>query len=67
MKGYSMHDRPRSKRERQADRLAKGAPLRVCKTPKCDIVLSKYNDEDICSLCYNAIPINERPYKYRAI
>ena len=62
-----MHDRPRNKRERQADRLANGAPPRVCKTPECSIILSVYNDDDICSSCYDAIPLNQRPYKYRAL
>ena len=66
MKGYSM---PRSlnKRERQAARLANGAPPRVCKTKECSTILSVYNDDDVCSSCYDAVPLNERPYKYRAL
>ena len=66
LKGYSM-TRSRSKRERQADRLANGAPPRVCKTPECFTILSVYNDDDVCSSCYDAIPLNQRPYKYRAL
>jgi|ETNmetMinimDraft_20_1059909.scaffolds.fasta_scaffold03539_6 hypothetical protein len=53
-------------RERRAARFAPGAPKRVCKTPDCSIVLSKFNDDDICSKCFNAIPIKDRPYRYRA-
>ena len=32
-----------------------------------DTILSIYNDDDVCSCCYDAIPLNERPYKYRAL
>ena len=54
------------KRERRAARLAPGAPQRVCKTPDCSIVLSKYNDDDICNRCYEAIPVQDRPYTHRS-
>ena len=55
----------REKAVRLAARLASGAK-RVCKTSDCSTILSVYNDDDICSRCFDAIPVNERPYKYRA-
>ena len=54
------------KRERRAARLAPGAPQRVCKTPDCSIVLSKYNDDDICNRCFDAIPVQDRAYVHRS-
>ena len=68
LKGYLMDTPkkgPRGPKARLAARLASGAK-RVCNTKDCNTVLSVYNDDDICSKCFNAIPINERPYKYRA-
>jgi hypothetical protein len=58
---------PRGKRERQKARLEKGATARVCTTSDCSTILSVYNDDDVCSRCYDATPVNQRPYKYRAL
>jgi len=55
-----------NKAQRRAARLAPGAPQRVCKTPDCSTILSKFNDDDICNHCYEAVPLNERPYKHRS-
>lgn len=66
--GYRMTEKkaPRGPKARLAARLASGAK-RVCKTSDCSTILSVYNDDDICSHCFDAIPVNERPYKYRAL
>ena len=57
--------RSRTKKERLAARLDPKAPKRVCKAPACLVVLSVYNDSDMCSSCFDAIPVNRRPYAYQ--
>ena len=37
---------------------------RICGRDDCNVVLSVYNDQVICSKCWNATPLNERPYRY---
>lgn len=34
---------------------------RICETGGCTTVLSVYNDDDICSHCFEAIPLVELP------
>jgi len=58
---------PRGPKARLAARLRGELPKRVCKTKTCSTILSVYNDDDICSRCFDAIPVNERPYKYQAL
>lgn len=55
-----------TKQQRIAARLRGELPKRVCNTKDCDTVLSSYNDDNICNTCFNAIPIKDRPYRYRA-
>lgn len=37
---------------------------RICGRDDCTVVLSVYNDQAICSKCWDATPLNERPYRY---
>lgn len=35
----------------QKDKARRGGMKRVCKTPTCDTILSRYNDTDYCGRC----------------
>jgi|GEM_PF-4358096 hypothetical protein len=41
-----------------------GGKRRICDAPDCSVVISKYNAKEKCASCWNAIPVQERPYAY---
>jgi hypothetical protein len=41
-----------------------GGKRRTCAANDCTVLLSKYNAKEMCASCWNAIPVQERPYAY---
>ena len=41
-----------------------GGKKRICAGADCSTFLSKYNAKDFCASCWDAIPVQARPYEY---
>ena len=41
-----------------------GGKERTCAGADCSTFLSKYNAKDFCASCWDAIPVEARPYEY---